>query len=93
MTRATPTAASWLVAAALVALATPAAAQPATPVIVTDRPSFTNSPKVVGARMVQIEAGPAGLRDRTHPGTATRPPPPNTLRRPGKRRAGEFPPE
>lgn len=90
MTRATPAAASWLVAAALVALAAPAVAQPATPVIVTDRPSFTNSPKVVGARMVQIEAGLAGLRDGTDMGTATRTSAPNTLVRLGMSARVEF---
>jgi hypothetical protein len=90
MTRATPVTPLWLVAAALLAVTATAAAQPATPVIVTDRPSFTNSPKVVGARMVQIEAGLAGLRDGTDAGTATRTSAPNTLVRLGMSARVEF---
>lgn len=90
MTRSTRTAAPWIAAAVLLAMAATAAAQPATPVIVTDRPSFTNSPQVVGARMVQIEAGLAGLRDGTDAGTATRTSAPNTLVRLGMSARVEF---
>ncbi|MBL8135806.1 MAG: transporter [Acidobacteria bacterium] len=90
MMRPTPDTCSCLVAAALLALAASATAQPATPVIVTDRPSFTNSPKVVGARMVQIEAGVATARDGTDAGTATRTSAPNTLVRLGMSSRVEF---
>lgn len=90
MRRATPVTSSWLVAAALLAATATAAAQPATPAIVTDRPSFTNSPKVVGARMVQIEAGIATARDGTDAGTATRTSAPNTLVRLGMSARVEF---
>jgi len=78
-----------LAGACLILAPLPARAQ-ADPAIVTDRPSFTNSPRVVGARTVQIEAGVAGARNDLASGTATRATAPNLLVRLGMSRRLEV---
>lgn len=84
-----PSPGAWHVVAAMLLLGhAQAAAQTAT--IVTDRPSFTNSPKVVGAKVVQIEAGLASARDAVGSDTATRLSAPNTLLRLGMSSRAEF---
>jgi Putative MetA-pathway of phenol degradation len=77
-------------AAALLVAGGVASAQTHTTPIVTDRPSFTNSPVVVGDHVVQIETGLTGSRDDTGAGTATRTSAPNTLVRLGMSSRVEF---
>ncbi|MBP7779189.1 MAG: transporter [Acidobacteria bacterium] len=72
-----------LLALALLALGRGAAAQPAPAPLVTDRPSFTSAPTVVGAGVVQIETGLTAERDAPGPERATRFSVPNTLVRLG----------
>ncbi len=88
MTRGTPLRSARLAAAILLLGTVHAGAQ--TPAIVTDRPSFTNSPRVVGAKVVQIEAGLASARDVVGSETATRLSAPNTLVRLGMSPRVEF---
>lgn len=80
--------ASCLVAAMLLGGASQAGAQ--TPAIVTDRPSFTSAPTVVGPRVVQIETGVSWSRDDAGDVTATRTSLPNTLVRLGMSSRVEF---
>lgn len=81
----------WQLALLLLLACPPAVfAQVTSATIVTDRPSFTNSPKVVGAKVVQIESGLAVGRDETADGTATRTSAPNTLVRLGMSSRVEF---
>jgi len=81
----------WLVAAAvLLAMPDATTAQPAESPIVTDRPSFTSAPTVVGPRTVQVELGLTAARDSSGQGTATRTSAPNTLVRLGMTRRVEF---
>ncbi len=72
-----------VVASALLALVGVAAAQTASTPIVTDRPSFTSAPTVVGPGVVQIETGLTAERDTPGRNTATRFSAPNTLVRLG----------
>jgi len=89
MTR-TPLLSRRIAAALLLVGTSHAGAQTAATPIVTDRPSFTNSPRVVGAKVVQIEAGLASARDTSGGATATRISAPNTLVRLGMSSRVEF---
>jgi hypothetical protein len=69
----------------------PASAQsPAPAPINTDRPSFTSAPRVVGARVVQVESGLAVTRDTVDGVTASATTAPNALIRLGIDRRFEF---
>lgn len=81
---------SVVILVALLALPPAATAQTAAAPIVTDRPSFTSAPTVVGARVVQIEAGFTAERDTPGRDTATRVSAPNTLIRLGMSATTEF---
>jgi hypothetical protein len=60
------------------------------PPINTDRPSFTSAPRVVGARVVQVETGLAVTRDTVDGLTASATTAPNALIRLGIDRRFEF---
>jgi hypothetical protein len=60
------------------------------PPINTDRPSFTSAPRVVGARVVQVETGLAVTRDTADELTASATTAPNALIRLGIDRRFEF---
>jgi hypothetical protein len=69
----------------------PAAAQAQSPAPVnTDRPSFTSAPRVVGARVVQVETGLAVTRDAADEVTTSSTTAPNALIRLGIDRRFEF---
>jgi hypothetical protein len=78
-----------VVVATLASPAATARAQPPAP-INTDRPSFTSAPRVVGARVVQVETGLAVTRDTADEVTASSTTAPNTLIRLGIDRRFEF---
>ncbi len=79
-----------LLAAAVVLAGPGATAGQTLPPLVTDRPSFTSAPTVVGAGVVQIETGVTAERDSVGRETATRYSLPNTLVRMGMSRQVEF---
>lgn len=90
MTHRTVRSSRRIAASLLLVCAGHAGAQTTSTPIVTDRPSFTNSPVVVGSRVVQIESGLTSSQNNTGTGTATRTSAPNTLVRLGMSRRVEF---